>query len=118
MLTIADFAAFDWEQVLDVHPKKVIYEVEDAARRKAYEFDEARLAMAIAATFERRRTAIPSGVPDALTPEFARDASEQRQWDAFVRELAAGPDSLETVVSDLAAFLMPMAVKARASTRN
>ncbi len=85
---------------------------------KAYEFDEARLAKAIAATFERRRTAIPSGVPDALTPEFARDASKLRQWDAFVRELAAGPDSLETVVSDLAAFLMPMAVKARASTRN
>ena len=84
---------------------------------KAYEFDEARLANAIAATFERRRTAIPSALPDALTPEFGRDASKRLQWDAFVRELAVGPDSLETVVSDLAAFLMPMAVKARASKR-
>lgn len=85
---------------------------------KAYEFDEARLAKAIAATFERRRTEIPSEVPDALTPEFARDASKRRQWDAFVRELAASPGSLERVVSDLAAFLMPMAEKARGSTRN
>jgi predicted nucleotidyltransferase component of viral defense system len=85
---------------------------------KAYGFDPDRLAKAIAATFERRRTAIPSEVPDALTSEFARDAIKRRQWDAFVRELAAGPDSLETVVSDLAAFLMPMAVKARALARS
>lgn len=85
---------------------------------KVYEFDEARLAKAIAATFERRRTTIPSDVPDALTPEFARDASKRRQWEAFIRELRASPGSLETVVSDLAAFLMPMAEKARASTRN
>ncbi len=85
---------------------------------KAYEFDEARLAKAIAATFERRRTAIPSGIPDALTPEFARDASKRRQWDAFVRELAVRPDSLETVISDVAAFLMPMAEKAKGLTRS
>ena len=37
MLTIADFAAFDWEQVLDIHPKKVTYEFEEALRRKAFE---------------------------------------------------------------------------------
>lgn len=85
---------------------------------KAYSFDPDRLAKAIAATFERRRTVIPDEVPDALTSEFARDASKRRQWDAFVRELAGGSDSLETVVSDLAAFLMPMAVKARKSSRN
>ena len=85
---------------------------------KAYAFDEARLAKAIAATFERRRTAIPSEVPDALTPEFARDASKRRQWESFVRELAAGSGSLETVVSDLADFLMPMALRAIASMRN
>jgi predicted nucleotidyltransferase component of viral defense system len=84
---------------------------------KAYGFDPDRLAKAIAATFERRRTAIPSEVPDALTPEFARDASKRRQWDAFVRELAVRPDSLEAVVSDLTAFLMPMAAKARALAR-
>ena len=85
---------------------------------KAYEFDEARLTKAIAATFGRWRTAIPSDVPDTFTPEFAHDASKRRQWDAFVRELTASAGSLETVVSDLAAFLMPMALKARASTRN
>jgi hypothetical protein len=71
-------------------------------------------------TYEWREVgvhAIPSEVPDALTSEFARHASKRRQWDAFVRELAAGPDSLEAVVSDLAVFLMPMAVKARALAR-
>src|ERR1700693_9748 len=34
------------------------------ADQKAYGFDPDRLAKAIAATFERRRTAIPSEVPD------------------------------------------------------
>ena len=85
---------------------------------KAYEFDAARLTKAIAATFERRRTAIPSDVPDAFTREFARDMSKRRQWEAFVRELTAAPGSLEMVVSDLVAFLMPMAAKARAATRS
>lgn len=37
MLTIADFTGFEWEQVLDNHPKKVIYEFEGALRRNASE---------------------------------------------------------------------------------
>ena len=36
----------------------------------------------------------------------ATSAGERQQWDTSVRELATGPDSLETVVSDLAAFLV------------
>ena len=54
-----------------------------------YAFDGERLSRAIAATFERRGTAIPKDVPDALTPAFANDATKQRQWAAFVRDLAA-----------------------------
>ncbi len=77
-----------------------------------YDFDGERLSRAIAATFERRRTEIPQDVPDALTPAFAADATKQRQWDAFVRGLVADAPPLETIVNDLAGFLMPYAKQA------
>src|SRR3984893_383266 len=41
---------------------------------RASEFKDDRLARAIAATFARRKTEIPSELPDALTPVFAADA--------------------------------------------
>ncbi|HXR35379.1 MAG TPA: nucleotidyl transferase AbiEii/AbiGii toxin family protein [Candidatus Binataceae bacterium] len=87
------------------------------ALSKAYEFDEDRLTRAIAATFERRQTEIPVEVPDALTPAFANDPTKRRQWNAFVKDLAASPGSLEGVVSELAAFLMPFAVRAKGLVR-
>lgn len=42
-----------------------------------FEFEGDRLARAIAATFERRRTPIPAEAPLALTSEFHADASKQ-----------------------------------------
>ena len=78
-----------------------------------YDFDGERLSRAIAATFERRGTAIPEEVPDALTAAFATDATKQWQWAAFVRDLAADVAALETIVTDLADFLMPYAQQAR-----
>lgn len=78
-----------------------------------HDFDGERLSRAIAATFERRRTAIPEEVPDALSPAFAADATKQRQWIAFVRDLDTDVPSLETIVIDLAGFLMPYAQQAR-----
>ena len=80
---------------------------------RSYEFDDDRLPRAIAATFERRGTAIPLEAPVALTQAFALDSSKQQQWAAFVRDLAIGIPALETVVTDLAAFLMPNAQRAR-----
>jgi predicted nucleotidyltransferase component of viral defense system len=80
---------------------------------RSYEFDDDRLPRAIAATFEQRGTAIPLEAPVALTQAFAFDSSKQRQWAAFVRDLAIGIPALETVVTDLAAFLMPNAQRAR-----
>lgn len=67
-----------------------------------------RLARAIAATFERRRTPLPADVPDALSPGFARDEAKRRQWAAFIEELLVEPGSLEDVVRDLREFLMPV----------
>lgn len=80
---------------------------------RSYGFDAERLSCAIAATFARRGTAIPEEVPDALTAAFSTDATKQRQWAAFVRDLAADLPALETIVIDLADFLMPYAQQAR-----
>ena len=48
----------------------------------------------------------------ALTKTFAIDDGKQRQWAAFVRDLAVETPALEAVVSDLAGFLMPNAQRA------
>ena len=85
---------------------------------KSFDFDGDRLARAIAATFARRETAIPVDLPDALTPAFANDEQKQRQWNAFVGDVSASPASLEDVVGNLAEFLMPHAIQARASNKN
>src|SRR5260370_32178204 len=80
---------------------------------QSYDFDDDRLAQAVAATFARRKTEIPADLPDALTPAFAEDRTKQSQWAAFLKDVAVTPGSLAEVVEDLAAFLMPHAEKAR-----
>lgn len=81
---------------------------------RSFAFDDDRLARAIAATFARRGTAIPSELPDALTPAFAADEQKQRQWRAFVEDLSVDPGELGDVVGELRVFLMPYASGARA----
>lgn len=84
---------------------------------RSYVFDAERLSRAIAATFERRGTAIPEELPDALTTAFSTDVTKQRQWEAFARDLSAAVPSLDAVVADLAGFLMPHARQALQRTR-
>ncbi|TPK82541.1 nucleotidyl transferase AbiEii/AbiGii toxin family protein [Mesorhizobium sp. B2-4-13] len=79
---------------------------------RSFTFDDDRLPRAIAATFERRATAIPQDLPDALTHAFAEDAAKRRQWRAFVGDLAHDPGDLGNVIGDLAGFLMPQAAAA------
>lgn len=74
---------------------------------RSFAYDDDRLARAIAATFTRRGTAIPTDPPDALTPAFAADEQKRRQWRAFVEDVAHDPGGLDDVIDDLAAFLMP-----------
>lgn len=71
------------------------------------DLDPATLANAIAATFTRRGTALPTELPIGLTDEFANDASRQSLWTAFLRknELTAVP--LQGVVTALRAKLQP-----------
>jgi hypothetical protein len=80
---------------------------------KTHEFTGDRLPRAIAATFARRKTAIPVDPPDTLTPAFAEDQAKQRQWDAFLANIGAQHVSLAEVLEDLAKFLMPRANEAR-----
>lgn len=80
---------------------------------KTHPFEGDRLARAIAATFERRKTAIPADVPDALTQDFASDPAKQQQWAAFVRGLEEEVQPLGQIVAEVAEFLMPQAVRAR-----
>jgi len=79
---------------------------------RSFEFTDDRLARAIAATFGRRDTPVPTVLPDALTPAFAADDQKQRQWKAFVEDLAQNPGDLASVVADLGQFLMPHATAA------
>ena len=80
---------------------------------QTFPFDDGRLARAIAATFERRRTALPEAVPDALTAAFAHDPQRELQWRSFIENVAVDPGSLENVVAVLTAFLFPHANVAR-----
>ena len=80
---------------------------------RSFSFDGDRLAQAIAATFARRETAVPTELPDALTPAFAADEQKQRQWRAFVEDLSISPGELDDVVEGLSVFLMPHADRAK-----
>jgi len=75
-----------------------------------FAFDGKTTARAIAQTFACRGTAMPS-IPLALTPEFASDASKQMQWSAFIRRTSPQgvPAELSEVVSNIAAFIGPIA---------
>jgi len=75
-------------------------------------FDDDRLAQAIRATFDRRKTEIPATTPDALTADFANDPAKQQQWRAFVEDVASNPGPLVQVCADLDGFLMPHARRA------
>ena len=79
---------------------------------QAFEMDRSRLVRAISATFARRGTPIPVGVPDGLSPAFAEDAVKRQQWESFKQDLSIDPGPLDGVVSALAAFLMPAAAAA------
>lgn len=75
------------------------------------------LAKAIAATFARRKTALPEGLPLGLSDEFARDSLKQRQWLAFMRRNGLGELTLEEAVAEIRVFLDEPLRLARARAR-
>jgi predicted nucleotidyltransferase component of viral defense system len=75
-----------------------------------FDFDGASLARAIAATFERRRTTLPSEMPPALKPAYYSDPSRQDQWRRFLQKsnLPTGNyPTLEQIMLVLQDFVMP-----------
>src|SRR5450432_430970 len=76
---------------------------------KTWTFDKASLHKAILASFERRGSTIPTGVPFALTEDFLNDPRKTLQWKAFVSRLnpADKTPSLEEVGAILRDFLLP-----------
>jgi len=91
---------------------KDLYDVSILSR--TFEFKDDKLRRAIAATFARRKTEIPSDLPDALTSDFANDPGKVQQWNSFVADVAFQPGTLADVIKNLTAFLMPHAAAARA----
>ena len=75
-----------------------------------YEFEGIAFAQAIEATFARRKTPLPNGVPLGLTDEFASDQSKQVQWKAFVSkaELGNGNFALADVLKLMRSLLVPI----------
>jgi len=75
-------------------------------------FDGAILAQAFGATFERRRTPLPTAVPVALTATFVSDLAKQAQWQGFLRrtEFTLQPSPLHDVAAAVAGFVMPPAM--------
>lgn len=72
------------------------------------DFDGTVLARAIHATFERRGTVFPMGLPLGLQDEFAQDAQKNRQWSAFLRKNSLQTMELPTVIDVLRGFLLPV----------
>jgi hypothetical protein len=69
--------------------------------------DPATLAAAIAATFTRRGTALPTELPIGLSDEFSNDQSRQALWAAFLKKNALLAVPLTSVVTRLRATLQP-----------
>ena len=60
---------------------------------------------AIAATFQRRGTAVPVDVPLGLSDEFARDAAKRAQWKAFLGKNRLDAPTLDEVIGEVRRFV-------------
>ena len=68
---------------------------------------------AIAATFSRRRTALPEGMPAGLGDAFAMNDIKRRQWQAFLTRNRLEHRPLEVVISEIRTKLEEPLARAR-----
>ena len=74
-----------------------------------FEFEGATLASAIQATFETRRTSLPSPLPLAFTADFYQLPNKQTQWKAFLKKSGLNARaSLEETIRVILEFVMPV----------
>jgi hypothetical protein len=78
--------------------------------------DPATLAAAIAATFTRRGTTLPTVLPIGLSDEFANDQSRQALWVAFLKKNALPAVPLTSVVTTLRATLQSALTQAASTS--
>ena len=80
-----------------------------------FDFTSEPLAKAIAETFARRKTEIPTTVPVGLSLGFASNLPKQNQWKAFWRKaVRTGPvPDFKEVVEHAGGFLLPAAQAAK-----
>jgi hypothetical protein len=84
---------------------KDFFDLAVIARRT--ELDGTTLAAAIAATFTRRQTTLPTERPLALTKQFSEDTAKLRQWQAFLNKNRIDAASLGDTVAVLDDLLWP-----------
>lgn len=80
------------------------------------ELEGATLAAAIAATFARRQSDLPTDPPLALTRAFSQDRSKLRQWQAFLNKNRLEAASLDETVELLHDLLWPPTLVAAAKS--
>ncbi len=93
---------------LGIHNSRVKDFFDLWAISETFSFDGTVLAQAIAATFERRRTDIPTDTPIALTSALAEDAAKQAQWQGFLRRTSVTmvPGPFAELQATVAAFIL------------
>ncbi len=74
-------------------------------------FDGAMVAQAVASTFARRRTSLPTSLPIALTPAFSELLIKQTQWVSYLKKSSRIQGEIPTLADAavvIAGFLMPV----------
>src|ERR1019366_3165177 len=85
---------------------KDFYDIAVLAR--SFSFDGELLTRAIRATFECRKTPLPTTTPVALTATFAEDSMKKTQWSGFVRKVGIlGGDTLAETIAVVSPPRMP-----------
>lgn len=85
---------------------------------QALDISDLDLDAAIKATFERRRTPIPSDRPPGLSEAFFKDASKQAQWRAYARSIQLEGITLDEVATEIWRLLGPSCTRLAANTNS
>ena len=75
---------------------------------QAIKVDRHALMRSIRATFDHRKTKIPSARPPGLTLQFATNPSRKKQWVAYIKSSALTGTRLEFVVDEIWKYLSPL----------
>ena len=89
---------------------KDFYDLRFLATR--FEFDKTQLVESLRATFTRRVTLLPTGVPVSLTDDFSANRERAIRWRAFLRRNGLGEVEFSTAMSEVSAFIGPVLIAA------